>query len=261
MKLVRVERSDRVARLVLCRARMQNALVPELLDEMLAALAAIAVDPGCAVLILAAEGQAFSIGGDMRRFRREAAGDVKAYSAELVGRLNATILALIDLPQPVIAEVSGIVTGGSLGLVLACDLVYLAPQVAFKAHYASVGFAPDGGWTALLPRLAGVHRSAAAILLNRTLGAEEAVAWGLANEVVAAAGLQEKVSSVARRVAASPTGTMRAAKRLVWGDRTQLAAALEAERQHFIALIDQPQTLAGIEAFLTTFSDYPDSTD
>lgn len=261
MSLVRVERADKVARLVLCRAGMQNALVPELLDDLLAALAQAAPDPDCSAVILAAEGQAFSIGGDMRRFQRERAGNLEAYSSNLVGKLNAAILALIELPQPVIAAVHGIVTGGSLGLVLACDLVYCAPQVVFKAHYATVGFAPDGGWTALLGRAVGVHRAAAAILLNRTVRAEEAVAWGLVNEIVAADELQEQASKAARRIAASPSGTMRAAKRLLWGDRAQLAADLEAERQHFLELITRTETMAGVDAFLNNFSDYPDSPD
>jgi 2-(1,2-epoxy-1,2-dihydrophenyl)acetyl-CoA isomerase len=257
MSLVRVERADGVARIVLSRPGMHNALVPELLDDLLAELARLGEDPGCRAVLLAAQGPAFSIGGDMRRFQRERAA-LHEYSAGLVGRLNQAILALIDLPQPVVAAVHGMVTGGSIGLVLAADLVYLAPQVVFKAHYASAGFAPDGGWTALLGRIGGVHRGAAALLLNRSIRADEAVAWGLANEVVAAEQLQQTASAAARRMADFPAGTLRAAKRLLWGDRTQLAADLEAERRHFLELIVRPAALQGIDAFLRDFRDYPD---
>jgi 2-(1,2-epoxy-1,2-dihydrophenyl)acetyl-CoA isomerase len=165
---------------------------------------------------------------------------------------------LIDLPQPVVAAVHGLVTGGSIGLVLACDLVYAAPQVVFKAHYATAGFSPDGGWTALVGRVAGVHRAAAALLLNRSLCAEEAVAWGLANELVAAEELQQAAAAAARRIAAYPGDTMRAAKRLLWGDRERLAADLEAERRHFLELIVQPAAEQGVAAFLRDFRDYPD---
>ncbi len=260
MSMVRVERAHGVARVVLCRSGMHNALVPELLDELLAELAQLRDDPDCRAVLFAAEGPAFSIGGDMRRFQRERAA-LDEYSAGLVGRLNQAILALIDLPQPVVAEVHGLVTGGSIGLVLAADLVYLAPQVVFKAHYATAGFSPDGGWTALAGRLAGVHRAAAALLLNRSIRAEEAVAWGLANEVVEAGRLQETAAAAARRMAAFPAGTLRAAKRLLWGDRAQLAADLEAERRHFLELIVQPAAMQGIAAFLRDFQDYPNSPD
>jgi 2-(1,2-epoxy-1,2-dihydrophenyl)acetyl-CoA isomerase len=263
MNMVRMERAGAVARLVLCRPGMHNALVPELLDELLAALALLRDDPDCRAVLLAAEGPAFSIGGDMRRFRRECAGaaSLQAYASGLVGRLNQAILALIDLPQPVVAAVHGIVTGGAIGLVLAADLVYLAPQAVFKAHYASAGFGPDGGWTALLGRLAGARRAAAALLLNRSVRAGEAVAWGLANELVAAGRLQETAAAAARRVAAYPAGTMRAAKRLLWGERAQLEAALEAERKHFLELIAQPAAAEGVAAFLRDFRDYPNCED
>ncbi|MBI3095436.1 MAG: enoyl-CoA hydratase/isomerase family protein [Rhodocyclales bacterium] len=260
MSLVRVERADAVARVVLCRAGMQNALVPELLADLLAALAGLKDDASCRAVVLAADGPAFSIGGDMRRFRRER-DDLRAYGAGLVGQLNQAILALVDLPQPVVAAVHGIVTGGAIGLVLAADLVMLAPQAVFKAHYATAGFGPDGGWTALVGRLAGRRRAAAALLLNRSICAEEAAAWGLANEIVAAEALQEAAAAAARKIAAYPAGTMRAAKGLLWGDRAQLAADLEAERARFVELIAAPEALAGVDAFLRDFASYPDAPD
>ncbi len=262
MSLVRVERTDAVVRVVLGRTGMHNALVPELLDELLATLAGLKDDTASRAVILAADGPAFSIGGDMRRFRREQErGDLRAYGHGLVGQLNEAILALIDLPQPVVAAVHGIVTGGSIGLVLAADIVLLAPQAAFKAHYATAGFGPDGGWTALVGRLAGRRRAAAALLLNRTVRAEEAVAWGLASEIVAADALAERAADAARKIAAYPCGTMRASKRLLWGDREQLAADLEAERSRFVELVAAPEALVGVDAFLRDFADYPDSQD
>jgi 2-(1,2-epoxy-1,2-dihydrophenyl)acetyl-CoA isomerase len=259
MKPVRVERTGAVARVILCRAAMHNALVPELLDALLSELAQIHGDPDCRAVLLAAEGPAFSIGGDMRRFQREggSAEALHAYSSGLVGQLNEAILALIDLPQPVVAAVHGLVSGGSIGLVLAADLVYLAPQVVFKAHYVTAGFSPDGGWTALFARVAGVHRAAAALLQNRSVRAEEALAWGLANEVVAAEALQQTAAAAALRMAAFPAASLRSAKRLLWGDRAQLAADLEAERRQFLELIVQPAAMQGVDAFLRDFRDYP----
>lgn len=248
-----------VERLTLARPGMHNALVPELLDDLMRALGGVSHRRGCKAVILAAEGPAFSIGGDMRRFRRERDGDLLGYSSALVGRLNQAILALIDLPQPVVAAVHGVVTGGSIGLVLAADLAYLTPQAAFKAHYATAGFGPDGGWTALVTRLAGARRAAAALLLNRTVRAEEAVAWGLANEVVVAERFEQTVLEAARKIAAYPEGTLRAAKRLLWRDRAAIADDLEAERARFLELIATPAAQAGVDDFLRRFSDYPDS--
>lgn len=262
MGLVRTEVvAPGVVRLVLARPGMHNALVPELLEDLRASIGEVAGRRDVAAVILAADGPAFSIGGDMRRFRRERDGDLRAYSARLVGLLNDVILGLVDLPQPVLAAVHGVVTGGSIGLVLAADLAYLAPEALFKAHYATAGFGPDGGWTALVSRLVGTKRAAAALMLNRTVRAEEAVAWGLANDVVPASQLQDTVLTAARKIAAYPSGTLRAAKSLLRRDREALAADLEAERRHFLDLIAGTDALAGVDAFLDRFKDYPEDSD
>ena len=112
-----------------------------------------------------------------------------------------------------------------------------------------------------MSRLAGRRRAAPALLLNRTIRAEDAVAWGLATEIVAADALPEEAAKAARKMAAYPVGTMRAAKRLLRGDRAQLAADLEAERTRFVELIAGPAARAGVDAFLRDFGSYPDSSD
>ncbi|MBI3140828.1 MAG: enoyl-CoA hydratase/isomerase family protein [Rhodocyclales bacterium] len=259
MSLVRADREGGVAIVTLNRAGMGNALVPELLDALLERLAQLAVAEDLRAVLLRAEGAAFSLGGDMRRFRREYQGDIAAYAARLVGRLNAAMLALIDLPQPVVCAVQGPVTGGGLGLVLACDLVLVSPQAVFKAHYATAGFSPDGGWATLFASLAGRRRAAACLLLNRSVSAEEAVDWGIANRIVDGERLEEEARAAALKMARYPEGTMRNAKRLLWRDRNDIAAALEAERQRFAECIGGAQP--GVEAFLRDFAGYPDVAD
>jgi 2-(1,2-epoxy-1,2-dihydrophenyl)acetyl-CoA isomerase len=256
MNLVRLESDGEVAVLTLDRAGMGNALVPELLDSLLERLAAVG---DARAVLLRAEGPAFSLGGDMRRFLREYEGDIAAYAARLVGRLNEVILALMDLPQPVVCAVQGPVTGGALGLVLASDLVLVSDRAMFKAHYATAGFSPDGGWAALLPRVAGRRRTAACLLLNRSISPQEAVEWGLANGVVDAARLVMEARAAAAKIARYPEATMRSAKRLLWRERDEIAAALEAERRGFLALIGLPSARQGVEAFLRHFADYPNA--
>ena len=257
--LVRVAHAGAVATLTLARPEMGNALVPDLLLDLCVALEETGRRGETRAVILAADGDAFSIGGDMRRFAREMAGGApEAYSAELVGLLNQAILALLKLPQPVVAAVHGLVTGGSIGLVLACDVVVAADDTAFKAHYASAGFTPDGGWTALLPALVGRRRAAACVLLNRTLAAAEALAWGMVTQLAP----REQVAAVARaaaqRIAAAPLSTMREGKRLLAGDLDAVERALEAERQRFVAAIGGAEARDGVARFLRSFTNYPD---
>ena len=247
-----------VASVTLARPTMQNALVPELLLDLCVALETVARRDDVRCVLLLAEGDSFSIGGDMRRFAREMRGPgLQAYSAELVGLLNQAVLSLMRLPQPVIAGVHGLVTGGSLGLVLGCDLAIASKAVRFKAHYASAGFSPDGGWTALLPALIGTRRAAAGLLLNRTVSAEEALAWGLVNELAEPGALDEALRSAAQRVAQAPITTMRHAKRMLLGGIDRVESALEIERRNFVEAIAGAQARDGVERFLREFSDYP----
>lgn len=254
--MIRLERTGAIATLVLARPQMGNALVPEFLEALLARLREVGAERELRVLVLAAEGEVFSLGGDMRRFQREYAHDIEAYSARLVGLLNETILALIDLPQVVVAAVHGHVTGGSLGLVLASDLVVMAEAAVFKAHYVSAGFAPDGGWTAILPRRIGAPRVAACLYANRAIRAEEALALGLVNEVRPGLAVRAGAQALAGRIATAPAGTLASAKRLLAADRPAIAAALEAERSAFVAQVTAAR--AGVEQFLKNFATYPD---
>ena len=259
--LVRVAHAGPVATLTLARPAMHNALVPDLLLDLCVALEQIGRRGETRAVVLAADGEAFSIGGDMRRFAAEMAGSaLQTYAAELVGLLNQAVLALLRLPQPVVAAVHGHVTGGSLGLVLACDLAVMADDAVLKAHYATAGFTPDGGWTALLPRLVGTRRAAACLMLNRSLDARQALDWGVVNELAPSSEVAAAAQRAAERIAASPEATMRAAKRLL-GPDTALAgieAALEAERQRFVAAIVEPAARAGVADFLRRFTGYPD---
>jgi 2-(1,2-epoxy-1,2-dihydrophenyl)acetyl-CoA isomerase len=259
--LVRVAHAGPIATVTLARPGMRNALVPDLLLDLCVALEQIGRRAETRVVVFTADGDAFSIGSDMRRFAAEMAGPaLQTYAAELVGMLNQAVLALLRLPQPVVAAVHGRVAGGALGLVLACDLVVMAEEAVFEAPYASTGFTPDGGWTVLLPRLVGARRAAACLMLDRSMSAGQALDWGLANVLVPAGEARAEARRAAEHIAAAPEVTMRAAKRLL-GPEAALADiehALEAERQRFVAAIGEPAARAGVADFLDRFGGYPD---
>ncbi|MBL8058726.1 MAG: enoyl-CoA hydratase/isomerase family protein [Anaerolineales bacterium] len=247
MALVRLEFEPPLAALTLARPARHNSLVPELLRDLLAALAAVRARPEARALILQAEGRSFSTGGDLRGFQDHQA-DLAGYAHELVGLLNEAILALADLPIPSVAAVHGQVTGGALGLVLAADLVLVAPAGTFTPYYATVGFSPDGGWTAMLPAVIGPRRAAAALLLDQAITAEHAVAWGLAERCVPAADLAAEARAAARRLAGLAPGSLRRARLLLRG--AGLAERLEAERAQFLAQLATPEARRGLQRFL-----------
>lgn len=246
---VRVHDDGPVRVVTMDRRRRHNALVPELIDDMRAAVAQTAADTEVRALVLAAEGRNFSTGGDVAEFATRTGADRVEYSRRIVGGLNALILDLMRLDIPVVAAVQGAVTGGSLGLVLAADVVLLSPDATFTPYYVDVGFSPDGGWTAILPDRIGQARALVIQLDNATIDAATAVEWGMAAAVVPGDVLRAAVEQ-AQRYAAKKPGSIAATKRQVRGDLTVLAERLETELENFVEQIGTDDAAAGMAAFL-----------
>lgn len=247
-RLVRLACADGIATLTLNRAARHNALVPDLLDDLLTGLDA-ALSAGPRVLVLAAAGRSFSTGGDVAAFAALPRGARRRYAADLVGALNAAILALAAFPAPVIARVQGPITGGAVGLMLAGDIVLMARSAFVQSYHVAVGFAPDGGWTHLVPQRIGLTRASAAILGNERIDAQTAVTIGLASECVPDEELDDAVARWCGILAGMSSPALAAARRRL-RDVEALAAALELERAAFLDLIETEAAEAGMARFL-----------
>jgi enoyl-CoA hydratase/carnithine racemase len=255
--LVLLEWAGPVAVVSLNRPERANSLTPALLAQLLAALDRAAGRHACRALLLRANGRSFSTGGDLAgfvtSFDQEAggqAGAVEEYARTIVGLLNEVILAMLELRLPIVAAVHGAVTGGSLGLLLASDVVLVSPAASFTPYYSDVGLSPDGGWTALLPRVIGRQRAATTLLLNETISAELAVAWGLASRLVSPEALDDEALRLAHQLAAKKAGSVGHSRRLLLGRRDELAAALAAELERFVAQVTTAEAQAGCRDFL-----------
>lgn len=244
-----LECSGPVARLTLNRPERHNSLVPELLHALLAALAACERDDSIHVLVLAHAGPSFSTGGDVQAFYRQ--GDqIACYADELVDLLNQAILRIVSLGKPIIAAVDGRVTGGALGLVLACDIVLVSALASFTPYYVDVGFSPDGGWSAMLPALIGPARARSVQLLNQSISAEQAVAWGMAATLIDSNDMAEQSMAMALTIAGKVAGSVQRTRVLLRPDRAQLAEALERERALFLQQIVSIEAQQGMQRFL-----------
>ena len=244
--MIKTTTTGPIATITLSRPERHNSLVPELLEDLLAAFGGVGNDTR--VVVLAAEGRSFSTGGDVRAFFDTS--EPERYAREVVGLLNRVMLAMMRLPQPIVTAVHGIVTGGSLGLLLASDVVLVSPRVTITPWYSEVGFSPDGGWTALLPGLIGEKRTALILLRNESITAEEAVDWGLASDVVPAETIRDRAVTLASEIAAMKQGSTASIKRLLFRDADVVAARLEDERSAFVEQFLTAEARAGMAAFL-----------
>ncbi len=248
-RLILEERIDSVIVITLNRPERHNSLVPELLRSLLDTLTEVGVDKSVCAVVLQANGRSFSTGGDAKGFV-EHADDIEAYSREIVGLLNQVILALVDLPVPVVTAVHGIVTGGSMGLIIASDIVLIAPEASFTPYYSVIGPSPDGGWATLLPLIIGPRKAADVLYLNGTITPEQAVAWGLANRIVPQNEIREEALNIALSIADKKPGSIRHTRRLLNIHRDEISARLTVEREHFVEQMVEGEGLTGFREFL-----------
>lgn len=246
--LVAVTDDGPVRTVALDRPARHNALVPALLDDLVAALDDVAGRDDVRAVVLAGNGGSLSTGGDVAGFAERHGHDRAAWADRLVGRLNDAILALLALPQPTVVAAHGPVTGGALGLVLACDVVVVEPATWFAPYYVEVGFSPDGGWTALLPDRIGAARATAVQLCNDRIDADTALGWGLATHIGEDA--RDTATRLAAGIARGAHGSIRATLDQLRPDPDQVAARLATERTHFVAQVTSHEATAGMAAWL-----------
>ncbi len=244
------EHRDGVNYVTLNRPSRGNAIIPALLDDLAAALAEAAKSGG--PLVLTGQGRAFSTGGDIAGFL-DHAGDsqtLRQYASEMVGALNDILLTLRDHPGTVIAAVNGPVTGGSMGFVLAADRVLICEHAFAQPYYASIGFAPDGGWTALLPLRIGAARAAGWIASDARLDAKQLHRIGLADRLLPPADLMPAACAEAGAARWLDPEVILQARRDCGLDPVRLAEGLEAERQAFLRHVIRPETRDRMTTFV-----------
>lgn len=222
-----VERSGGVVRLTLHRPEVRNALNTEMLRALAASLAEIAACDADRVVVVGGSGAGFCSGADLTE---------ATTNEERITRLqlmNEVVLALHDLPKPVIAKVDGAAMGGGLGLALACDLVVAAERAVFSAIFAQRGLSLDMGCSWQLVHRVGLHRARELAYFGDTVSAADAMAIGLVNRVVPEADLDVVVEQWAGRLAASAPLALGSDKKLLdLAFRSTLGEALAAETAH-----------------------------
>lgn len=249
---VLVDRRDDVLTVRLHRPGRGNALVPELLDGLLDEIdKAERLD--LSALVITGEGRAFSSGGDVTEFVRriDDPAELQAYAERLVGTLNTVILRLRALPCPVLAAINGAVTGGSVGLMLAADAILMSRNAFIQPCYAMMGFAPDGGWTALMPDRISRARTQAWLARDHRVAADEARSIGLADRLVDAAEFETAIHEEVARLTAGSRESLANARRLLDAQCVPpLADRLAGELDAFLTQITQPHTHDRMRRFL-----------
>ena len=196
---------DAVATITLDRPEamnsLDNATKVALRDRVLQA----ADDPAVRAVVLTGSGRAFCVGQDLKEHADALAAGAADLGQTVREHYNPIATTLATMPKPVIAAVNGIAAGAGAAFAFACDLRIVANTAGFNLAFAAIGLSCDSGSSWTLPRLVGWARARELLLLPRTVPAEEALALGLATEVVPAGSVLERATELARQLAAGPT--------------------------------------------------------
>ena len=242
---VRLERRGGIARCTLDRPPL-NLFEPGLITALRTTFQTLAADESVRVAVLTGAGRAFTAGMDVHVLR-----DLDAASATaLITGLHDAIEAVHRAPFPVIAAVNGAALGAGFELALACDLRIASAGAIFGLPEVRVGV-PSVIQAALLPPMIGPGRAAEMLLTGANLGADDALAWGLVNRVVARDGLDAAVDEVVSTILACAPTAVRLQKQLIvrWRE-TDLTSAVRAGIAAFGASYATGEPREGARAFL-----------
>jgi enoyl-CoA hydratase len=245
-ELINVEQRGRVGLITLNRPKQLNALNPQLMQELGAALQAFDANEGIGAIVITGSEKAFAAGADIGVMKDY--GYMDAFMADYITRDWEHIRRI---RKPVIAAVAGYALGGGNELAMMCDIVIAADNARFGQPEINLGIMPGAGGTQRLPRAVGKAKAMDLCLTARTMDAQEAERAGLVSRIVPLDKLMEEALAVAEKIAGYSLPVVMMLKESInRAYETTLAEGVLFERRLFhsqFALADQKE---GMAAFL-----------
>jgi enoyl-CoA hydratase len=242
-----VETRGKVGLITLNRPKALNALSPELMRELGAALAAFEADENIGAMVLTGNEKAFAAGADIKAMKDWGYMDV--YKADYI---TAEWEAVTRCRKPVIAAVAGYALGGGCELAMMCDFILAADTAKFGQPEINLGIIPGAGGTQRTPRFIGKSKAMEMVLLGqaRTMDAQEAERCGLVSRIIPAAELVDEAVRTAQKIAELSLPIVMMAKESVnRAFETTLNEGVRFERRLFHSAFATEDQKEGMAAF------------
>ena len=233
--------------LTLDRPDKLNAMTSALYRACAENLADAATNTAVGAVVLTGNGRGFCAGNDLGELMRAAAGES---GADQGASFAAFMDAIANFPKPLLAAVNGVGVGIGMTLLPYCDAALIAESARLRGPFVPLGVAPEAGSSATFAALMGWQRASLILLSGRWVTAADAVAVGLALEVVPDGEVVERTVAIAREiVTAGPLGSIMATKRLIIAARRDLVEAARTREDGTFAEL----FAAGVPGTISTF--------
>jgi 2-(1,2-epoxy-1,2-dihydrophenyl)acetyl-CoA isomerase len=225
--------SQGVATITLNRPDVLNSINRAMAAEVRQALAQAGTDADVRAVLMTGAGRAFCAGQDLAEAAPKEGPALDL--GDIVARgYNPIVRTIRQLDKPVVCAVNGVAAGAGANLAFACDFVLASSDASFVQSFSKIGLVPDTGGTFFLPRLVGMARATALMMLADKVTAQDAVTMGLIHRVVDRDTLVEEATALARQLATRPTRGLGLIKRALNASATNgldEQLALEAQLQ------------------------------
>ena len=235
MKTIEHHIEDQVCIIKLNRPKVFNSFNKEMAMQMQAILDDCETNTDVRAILLTGEGKAFCAGQDLQEITDP---NGPALSDIVSQHYNPIIERIRNIEKPIVCAVNGVAAGAGANIALACDITIASESVAFIQAFSKIGLIPDSGGTFFLPRIIGMQKAAALMMLADKIMAADAEKMGMIYKVCADESLMEETLKVAKKLASLPTIGLGLTKRAL---NKSMTNDLTAQ----LALEDELQTAAG----------------
>lgn len=213
-----------------------------LIEQLAIACEELAASPRCRAIVLCSAGRVFCAGADF--------ADKDAIGRPDGAHLYDFAIRLFEQPLPIVAAIQGAAVGGGLGLALAADFRVAAPEARFAANFALLGIHQGFALSVTLPAAVGQQKAQDLLYTGRRIGAEEAHAIGLADQLTESGQVRVRAHELAAQIAAAAPLAIRSIRATLRGDLAQAArqamARERAEQERLMQTADWREGLAAV---------------
>lgn len=246
-EFIKFEQTNGLAKISLNRPDVLNSFNRKMSKELQNALDIIHKDKSIRGVCITGEGRAFCAGQDLD----EAINGDLSIRDIVIKQYNPIIFKIRQLEKPVVAAINGVAAGAGANIALSCDIVIASDNASFIQSFSSIGLIPDSGGTFYLPRLIGLPKATALMMLGEKISATEAEKIGMIYKCVPNDEFQSYVDQICNKLVNMPTlGLALTKQALNHSFDNSVNAQLELEATFQSRAADSYDYREGVNAFL-----------